>query len=389
MHIVIGAPHGGGGFHGKFVDSIMVCLSGIKANFTWLRKRSALVYAARNSMFLKARELNADYLIMIDSDMTFPSDAISKLIALDKDICSGVYYMRDYPHRPYAYRWTGEDVYVHENLSQIPQEPFKVDSVGGGFLLISKKVLQGWDYSWGKPFNHITHDDGDGGMHIGEDTSFCLRCKDRFEIWADPTIKLGHVGELTIGAEHWQYARQTILNKDHQSDGIDGWTSREELEWLSQAAKSARSIVEIGCWKGRSTKVLLEASDGFVHAIDHFKGTDKTGDFWSGVMAKEQDVYSQFQKNVGHYPNLRVHKMSSTDASMFFQDGELDMVFIDGDHTYKGVKEDIATWLPKVKKGGVICGHDYTSGWDGVIKAVDENFNEVEVVGSIWIKKVA
>ena len=55
-----------------------------------------------------------------------------------------------------------------------------------------------------------------------------------------------------------------------------------------------------------------------------------------------------------------------------FEDGSCDLVYIDGDHTYEGVVKDLATWYPKVKKGGIICGDDI--GWAGVKKAVDEFF---------------
>jgi predicted O-methyltransferase YrrM len=381
-HIVVGVPHYGG-FSGEFIDSVMFLLSNWKGQYTWLRMKSALVYKARNQMFEHAKMVGADWLLMVDSDIVFPDDALNKLVSLDKDICTGVYYKKAPPHRPEVYRWTGKQVNVHENYSKVPESPFKVDSCGGGFMLISKKVLQGMDRN---PFNHILHDD----ELIGEDTSFCMRVADKgYEIWCEPTIDLGHIGEATVKREHWQFARQQILNRDRQPDGIDGWTSTEELKFLAERAKLASNIVEIGSWKGRSTKVLLEASQGFVHAIDHFNGTDKDGDDWSGILAKEQDVKSEFLKNVGHYPNLRLHEMSSGDAAQFFNDNSLDMVFIDGDHTYKGVKQDIDTWLPKMKKGGIICGHDYDIGWPGVVQAVDETFGKTNTVGTIWYKEVA
>jgi predicted O-methyltransferase YrrM len=390
MKIAIGTPHAGDTLSGEYCDSLLFMVSKAKCEFVRLRMKSALVHKARNEMFETAANMDVDYLLMIDSDMVFPDDALEKLLALDKDICTGVYYKKTWPHRPEVYRWTGKQVFVHENYSKIPLEPFKVDSCGGGFLLISKKVLKDWDYkAWGKPFNMIEHDDGDGGTHIGEDTSFCLRCKDRFEIWAEPRIKLGHKGSLIIESDHWQHARNVILSADRQTDGIDGWTTLEELEWLAQMAVSAKNIVEIGSWKGRSTKVLLEASEGFVHAIDHFKGTDKDGDFWSGALAKEQDVHAEFMKNVGTYPNLRVHRMSSEDAVDMFDDKSLDLVFIDGDHTHKGVLRDIENYLPKVKPGGTICGHDYAVGWPGVVKAVDSRFDKVNKVGTIWYAEVA
>jgi len=89
-------------------------------------------------------------------------------------------------------------------------------------------------------------------------------------------------------------------------------------------------------------------------------------------------------------------KLSSEKAAKFFANGSLDLVFIDGDHSYEMVKLDIELWLPKIKKGGIMCGHDYNwigpDGYPGVQKAVDEKFNTIyyipdEKVGkdrSVW-----
>jgi predicted O-methyltransferase YrrM len=69
-----------------------------------------------------------------------------------------------------------------------------------------------------------------------------------------------------------------------------------------------------------------------------------------------------------------------------YKDRSLDFVFIDGSHEYEDVKEDIYHWYPKVKKGGIIAGHDYTT-YAGVKEAVDEFFNleEIKVVKSYWV----
>ena len=64
-------------------------------------------------------------------------------------------------------------------------------------------------------------------------------------------------------------------------------------------------------------------------------------------------------------------------------------MYIDASHEYEYVIEDIKHWLPKVKKGGIICGDDYISGWPGVIQAVNEVFDDkVNVVGGQqwWVK---
>lgn len=65
-------------------------------------------------------------------------------------------------------------------------------------------------------------------------------------------------------------------------------------------------------------------------------------------------------KNIKPYiDRCFVLRMTSEKAADRIEDGCLDFVFIDGDHTAEGVRMDIAKWCPKVKKGGLVSGHDY------------------------------
>ena len=80
-------------------------------------------------------------------------------------------------------------------------------------------------------------------------------------------------------------------------------------------------------------------------------------------------VSTNFLKFEGRAKLLRE---KSWDAADQFEDQSLDLVYIDGDHTYEGVVKDLAAWFPKVKKSGMFCGDDI--GWPGVKKAVDEFF---------------
>ena len=91
-----------------------------------------------------------------------------------------------------------------------------------------------------------------------------------------------------------------------------------------------------------------------------------------------------------YYPHLRVLRTTSLSASKMFPDGHFDFVYIDADHRYEYVSLDIEFWLPKVKKGGIIGGHDYGSpGESDVKEAVDECFKDVEKLDNfVWIKRI-
>jgi len=59
------------------------------------------------------------------------------------------------------------------------------------------------------------------------------------------------------------------------------------------------------------------------------------------------------------YPNAHVIRATSMDALSEFEDGSLDFVYIDGNHIFKNVAEDLWEWSRKVRKGGIVAGHDY------------------------------
>lgn len=76
----------------------------------------------------------------------------------------------------------------------------------------------------------------------------------------------------------------------------------------------------------------------------------------------------------------RFLEMHSTAASLLYDDASLDFVFIDADHGYHAVAQDIDAWRPKVRSGGILAGHDYCV-WPGfgVREAVEERFERFEV----------
>ena len=75
--------------------------------------------------------------------------------------------------------------------------------------------------------------------------------------------------------------------------------------------------------------------------------------------------------------------MDSVEASKRFEDKSIDFIFIDGNHQYEFVKKDIIAWLPKLKEGGVLAGHDHD--WQRVKDAVKEILGEVKTISNYWI----
>jgi predicted O-methyltransferase YrrM len=82
-------------------------------------------------------------------------------------------------------------------------------------------------------------------------------------------------------------------------------------------------------------------------------------------------------------------KKTSVEAAKIVEDCSLDFVFIDANHSYKSVKEDIEAWLPKVRVGGLLTGHDYSNQFPGVVRAVKERFEgSFYVSGDVWWTRV-
>ncbi len=120
-------------------------------------------------------------------------------------------------------------------------------------------------------------------------------------------------------------------------------------------------ILEVGSWKGESTYVLgkaAEVSGGQVFCVDHWRGSAGTT---TAEGALREDVLATFRRNMrleGLESFVFPLVMESHRAASLMRGALFDIIFIDGDHRYSAVKQDILDWLPKLKEGGLLCGHD-------------------------------
>lgn len=169
---------------------------------------------------------------------------------------------------------------------------------------------------------------------------------------------------------------------------IHGHMTSSELDWLAEKASQANVIIELGCYKGRSTKQLALSSQGIIYTIDNFIGIP--GD-------NELSIREEFEDNLrlelGSGKVILI-PLSRQDAieELYTLDIKADLIFIDAAHDYESVRDDIKSLLPFVKKDGIICGHDYRLCYDGLRQAVDEAFpTAIKEMGeefSIWSYKI-
>ena len=155
---------------------------------------------------------------------------------------------------------------------------------------------------------------------------------------------------------------------------------------------------EIGAFKGATSKYLLENLKNleFLICVDPWiKYPDFEKVIYNKKLQKtdfENDIYKKFLKNIENNKDRAiVYRMFSSEAAKYINNNSLDFIFIDGNHSYEYVKEDIELWYPKVKIGGLVSGHDY---WQdpnkfpgfGVDKAVNEFFGaeNIKVDNKIW-----
>ena len=147
-------------------------------------------------------------------------------------------------------------------------------------------------------------------------------------------------------------------------------------------------IVEIGSYIGQSTTMFADEAK-LVIAIDPFMNDYDDKDVTCHAADIPTEVYGKFLENIAPYKNISHIRMTSDDAIKVLGNLKIDLVYIDGVHTYEQVKKDIENYKPIVKPGGLLCGHDYSNeGYvAGVYKAVNEAFGKPDLtfIDNTWL----
>ncbi len=113
---------------------------------------------------------------------------------------------------------------------------------------------------------------------------------------------------------------------------------------------------EIGVYKGDFSKKLCEA-ELKLYAIDPWRIYKDFGN--SRGQERLDFQYEHTKRVLAPYPNCKIVRKTSMEAVLDFPDNSLDFVYIDANHEFRYIAEDLAEWTKKVRKGGIISGHDY------------------------------
>jgi len=122
---------------------------------------------------------------------------------------------------------------------------------------------------------------------------------------------------------------------------------------------------EVGVAGGKHAKQMLDAIPGL-----HLLLVDPYQEYFRYSQDLCDRRFARMQERLASYDKT-VMRMTSLEASQQVENGSLDFVYIDGDHRFDSVMMDIILWAPKVRKSGIVAGHDYYHFYQsGVVDAV-------------------
>ena len=164
----------------------------------------SLIYANRDKLSELAVVGGYDYVFWLDSDMIFAPDILKRMIAADKDIISGLYFMRRPPYDPVIYKTLkiglpGEaEVEIYNDYPE--NSVFEIDACGFGGVLVKTSVIRDVIEKNKTAFIPIPG--------YGEDISLCIRARrEGYKIFCDSAVKMGHVARTYVNEATYKALR--------------------------------------------------------------------------------------------------------------------------------------------------------------------------------------
>jgi cephalosporin hydroxylase len=188
-------------------------------------------------------------------------------------------------------------------------------------------------------------------------------------------------------------------------EGIEGWFNFKCFyDWVVESAAQKATFVEVGCFLGKSLCYLGSAirksnKDISLVGVDTCTGSETTS-IALGLASHLGGTFAGLlHRNVlscGLGDSVRLILADSVSTAALFAPASLDFVFIDGDHSRAAVLADIAAWLPRIKAGGLLAGHDYKMTSQAHLRGVTEAVEglwpgedlETPLHSQVWVRRV-
>lgn len=394
----------------------------------------AAIDQGRNQIATDALMDGFEETLWIDSDIGFHPDSVDQLRSHPHPIVCGIYPQKG--KRALACHVVpGSPSLVFGNNGGLVELLY----AGAGFLLIRREVylaiqrklkLPVCNERFGHPmipfFYPMIRPIEDGYWYLAEDYAFCERARQcGYRIYADTSIRLWHIGPYHYGWEdaglerkrfgtftlnfgEWPGQPQATATDKHPAllnfAMEHAWPSEKpdvppfpQPDWLfpgtrellsRSVSQSTRVIVELGSWTGRSTRFLANlAPQATVIAIDHWEGSPEHKEDPKLAQLLPR-LYETFLSECWSYRDqiIPVRARSVEGLHRVAEAGlEPELVYIDADHGFDSVLNDLTTSLDLFPKA-LIVGDDWT--WDSVRKAVETVAKnrglQYEAFGSGW-----
>lgn len=170
---------------------------------TLAMQSGSLIYTSRNTLATNAIQMEADYVLWLDSDMVFKPDTLIRMMDTlqknDLDILTGLYFRRVPPYSPVLYdRIEIEDrICDWSEFKRIPDGLFEVGACGFGCVLMKTDVFFDVQSKFGNMFAPIDNN--------GEDIAFCWRARQcGYKVICDPSVLCGHVGYSVVDGQFYK-----------------------------------------------------------------------------------------------------------------------------------------------------------------------------------------
>lgn len=176
--------------------------------------------------------------------------------------------------------------------------------------------------------------------------------------------------------------RERFRIKLHDSLPFTGWAdvTRKDVAAIFGELGYRRGA-EIGVAQGTFSQVLCEAMPGLhLLCVDPWTAYERT----SQALCDER--FARAQQKLARY-DVEFLRMPSLTAALTVPDGSLDFVYIDGDHRFDAIMLDLILWVPKVRPGGIVAGHDFFEFYKAGVTTAVRTYTQAHGITQWYVTK--